>query len=218
MLTREQIEEYRKWLAPNNVYHQGNDLCDMALAYLDAQASGAQSGTAAACQWVATSERLPELNVEVLVAFKETTLPATAQRVCFRTTAPGEYEWLWPKENDMDGEPLTVTHWMPLPAAPSEHERQQPASGTDDLSTEEAQLHERITDGTLAAANHTLRCEKERLQAALTELVRLKDLKERWTRETEVDFVWISESAREDCVTNQPLAWQAAREALKGSE
>lgn len=71
-----------------------------------------------AAQWRSVDDELPPLNTEVLVAFDTRPLPATAQ-LCMHK---GMRQWMWPSENDpTEGEePVSVTHWMPLPDHPHE--------------------------------------------------------------------------------------------------
>lgn len=75
-------------------------------------------------QWVSVTERLPEKNTEVLIAFAENTLPSTGQ---FTGSAKDHDGWCYPKENELwpgehpdfpDGGWPTVTHWRDLPAPP----------------------------------------------------------------------------------------------------
>lgn len=69
-------------------------------------------------RWRSVEDELPPMNTEVLVAFDTRPLPATAQL----TMHKGMRQWLWPAENDAtEGEePVSVTHWMPLPDHPNE--------------------------------------------------------------------------------------------------
>lgn len=69
-------------------------------------------------EWISTNDSLPQFNTEVLIAFKDSSLPATAQLVR-KAGNPGEVEWLYPHENRGDGYDWTVTHWMPLPDVPA---------------------------------------------------------------------------------------------------
>lgn len=65
-------------------------------------------------QWISVDERKPEKNIEVLIAFRDVTLPATGQY----TASPHDtWGWCFPKENDPE-DTGPITHWMPLPAAP----------------------------------------------------------------------------------------------------
>lgn len=84
------------------------------------QPPGATLEPGARSQWISVDERLPELHTEVLIAFAESSLPATGQ-LDRKRRHPGEYEWLYPAENgnwhsDSD---WTVTHWMELPEHPT---------------------------------------------------------------------------------------------------
>lgn len=66
--------------------------------------------------WVRVEDRMPEKNVEVLIAFRDTPLPATGQY----TASPHDtWGWCFPKENDPE-ETGPVIAWMPLPEHPSE--------------------------------------------------------------------------------------------------
>lgn len=80
-------------------------------AALAAQAApaGAQDG------WIDVNDRKPEKNVEVLLAFRDTPLPATGQ---YTASDQDTWGWCFPKENDPD-ECGPVTHWQPLPEHPT---------------------------------------------------------------------------------------------------
>lgn len=71
-------------------------------------------------QWVPVSERLPDRNVEVLVAFGGISIPATGQYTgSSKDRDPNG--WCYPAENNGtcdDGSDPVVTHWMPLPDPP----------------------------------------------------------------------------------------------------
>jgi hypothetical protein len=56
--------------------------------------------------WIPVSERLPEVHSPVLVSITESRYPTVA-------TMSLDGEWLFG-----EGYPVTVTHWMPLPAPP----------------------------------------------------------------------------------------------------
>lgn len=70
-------------------------------------------------QWISVEERLPPINTEVLVAFDGISLASTGQYTGHPKDKGG---WCYPSENygtcDDGGDPK-VTHWMPLPSAPS---------------------------------------------------------------------------------------------------
>lgn len=100
-------------------------LRDLAAAFFVAGIAAAQSAPAPQAQpltevrWIPVSERLPEKFVEVIVAFKETSLPSTGQYTASEHDHDG---WCFPSEN-RDWSTLewpTVTHWMPLPDHPNE--------------------------------------------------------------------------------------------------
>ena len=121
-LTREQIEGLRPTKQRTDHWHsmteaQADALCDMALSALKSERGA---------DWISVEQRLPEFNTEVLVAFNETTMPATAQLVRI-ANQPGVTEWLYPAENNMDECP-TVSHWLPLPLHPSEKLAARPAA------------------------------------------------------------------------------------------
>jgi len=63
--------------------------------------------------WIPVTERLPEPNIEVLVAFADDTIPGTSQWC--RVKSPNIMGWLNVHENRHK----IVTHWMPLPSAPT---------------------------------------------------------------------------------------------------
>jgi len=65
--------------------------------------------------WISVDDRLPTQNVEVLIAFRDSSLPATGQYTASRRDMWG---WCFPSENDPD-ETGPITHWMPLPPAPA---------------------------------------------------------------------------------------------------
>ena len=74
--------------------------------------------------WISVDERLPEKNTEVLICFAELSIPSTGQ---YTASALDHEGWCYPQENRLwpgehpdfeDGGSPTVTHWMPLPAAP----------------------------------------------------------------------------------------------------
>jgi len=68
--------------------------------------------------WISVEDRLPEKFTEVLIAFEESTLPATGQYTGHASDPDG---WSYPWENHGDRfECWTVTHWMELPATPKE--------------------------------------------------------------------------------------------------
>lgn len=72
-------------------------------------------------RWIPVEERLPPINTEVLVAFDAISIAATGQY----SGSPRDLDrggWCYPSENSGtcdDGSDPKVTHWMPLPAAPS---------------------------------------------------------------------------------------------------
>ena len=59
-------------------------------------------------RWIPVTERLPEVRSPVLVSITESRYPTVA-------TMSLDGEWLF-----REGDPVTVTHWMPLPALPTE--------------------------------------------------------------------------------------------------
>lgn len=80
--------------------------------------------TAQAEGWISVDERLPEKNTEVLICFAELSIPSTGR---YTASALDHEGWCYPRENHLwpgerpdfeDGGLPTVTHWMPLPAAP----------------------------------------------------------------------------------------------------
>lgn len=62
-------------------------------------------------EWISVKDRMPEPNIEVLVAFEDDTVPGCSQWTKVRPSAMG---WLGPAENKNK----VITHWMPLPKAP----------------------------------------------------------------------------------------------------
>lgn len=65
--------------------------------------------------WIRVDERNPEKNVEVLIAFRDTPLPATGQY----TASPHDtWGWSFPAENDPD-DTGPIIAWQPLPEHPS---------------------------------------------------------------------------------------------------
>lgn len=85
---------------------------------LSASAGSTDACSAALRSWVSVEERLPEKFTEVLIAFKDCTLPATGQYTGNLRDSPEG--WCYPAENHGDGFDWTVTHWMPLPLTPKE--------------------------------------------------------------------------------------------------
>ena len=80
--------------------------------------------TAQAEGWINVKDRLPEKNTEVLICFAELSIPSTGR---YTASALDHEGWCYPQENHLwpgerpdfeDGGSPTVTHWMPLPAAP----------------------------------------------------------------------------------------------------
>jgi len=70
--------------------------------------------------WVSVTERLPEKNTEVLIAFAgQNTLCSTGQ---YTGSSNDVHGWCYPWENrgatDSGDDPV-VTHWMPLPTVPA---------------------------------------------------------------------------------------------------
>ena len=55
----------------------------------------------------------------------------------------------------------------------------------------------------------------DKVRAALAELVECKELKARWSFESGAGLTWKSFEAKAEYERRQPLAWKAAREALK---
>ena len=75
---------------------------------------GIAAAIEAAPKWIPVAERLPQKFEEVLIAFRDTPLPATGQY----TASPHDtWGWCFPKENDPEYTG-PITHWMPLPASP----------------------------------------------------------------------------------------------------
>ncbi len=64
-------------------------------------------------RWIPVSKRLPEPNIEVLVAFENDTVAGTSQWT--RVKSPDIMGWLGPAEN----KGKVITHWMPLPSPPN---------------------------------------------------------------------------------------------------
>jgi hypothetical protein len=73
-----------------------------------------------ALRWIPITERLPEKNTEVLIAFAgQCAIPATGQ---YTGSAFDSHGWCYPAENRgsaNDGEDPVVTHWMALPEVPN---------------------------------------------------------------------------------------------------
>ena len=74
--------------------------------------------------WISVKDRLPEKNTEVLICFAELSIPSTGR---YTASALDHEGWRYPQENHIwpgehpdfeDGGSPTVTHWMPLLAAP----------------------------------------------------------------------------------------------------
>ena len=76
-------------------------------------------------EWISVEERLPEPNVNCLVAAKvgnRMVVDLGSREWCFdyRTM---EQSYVWSIMNDWDeGEGCEITHWMPLPEPPKEGE------------------------------------------------------------------------------------------------
>ncbi len=64
--------------------------------------------------WISCAAKLPPKFEEVLIAFRDSSLPATGQYTESERDNDG---WCYPSENDPD-EVGPVTHWMPLPVGP----------------------------------------------------------------------------------------------------
>lgn len=113
------------YLTPERLARQWCAVCVVDQSNLPAQLAGAAPQPAVAAGWVSVKDRLPDKNVEVLIFFKQSSLPSTGQYTglamdpdgwCYPTEAK-----LWPGESEEmpDGGYPTVTHWQPLPPAPS---------------------------------------------------------------------------------------------------
>ena len=94
------------------------EIADAVLALLAAPPTAQAEG------WVSVKDRLPEKNTEVLICFAELAIPSTGR---YTASALDHEGWCYPQENHIwpgehpdfeDGGSPTVTHWMPLPAAP----------------------------------------------------------------------------------------------------
>lgn len=68
----------------------------------------------APARWINADERKPPKNVEVLIAFRDSPLPATGQ---YTASDRDTWGWSFPAENDPD-DCGPITHWMPLPEHP----------------------------------------------------------------------------------------------------
>jgi hypothetical protein len=64
--------------------------------------------------WIDVNDRIPEPNNEVLVALEDCPIPSTGQWT--KVNKKGMMGWLLPGEVQENG---AVTHWMPLPNAPT---------------------------------------------------------------------------------------------------
>ena len=97
--------------------HAGVDLSEFAHQQLFPRAALTSTVAAASPEsaWVSVDVQLPPKFTEVLVAFKDCSLPACAQYTDNRSDIDG---WCYPKENHGDGFDWTITHWMPLPELP----------------------------------------------------------------------------------------------------
>lgn len=78
--------------------------------------------------WISVKDRLPEKNTKVLICFAELSIPSTGW---YTASALDHEGWCYPQENHLwpgehpdfeDGGSPTVTHWMPLPPAPTSAE------------------------------------------------------------------------------------------------
>ena len=94
------------------------EIADAVLALLAAPPTAQAEG------WISVKDRLPEKNTEVLICFAELSIPSTGK---YTASALDHEGWCYPQENRLwpgehpdfeDGGSPTVTHWMPLPAAP----------------------------------------------------------------------------------------------------
>lgn len=65
--------------------------------------------------WINAETQKPPLNTEVLIAFRDSSLPATGQ---YTASVYDTWGWCFPGENDPE-ETGPITHWMPLPPPPS---------------------------------------------------------------------------------------------------
>lgn len=75
------------------------------------------------CEWVSVTERLPAKYVEVLIAFRGSSLASTGQYTGLKRDPGG---WSYPSENGGDATDWTVTHWSPLPDVPAKRATTQP--------------------------------------------------------------------------------------------
>ena len=94
------------------------EIADAVLALLAAPPTAQAEG------WISVKDRLPEKNTEVLICFAELSIPSTGR---YTASALDHEGWCYPQENHIwpgehpdfeDGGSPTVTHRMPLPAAP----------------------------------------------------------------------------------------------------
>lgn len=65
--------------------------------------------------WISVDERMPPKFEEVLIAFRDVSLPATGQ---YTASSHDTWGWCFPSENDPE-DTGPITHWMPIPEHPA---------------------------------------------------------------------------------------------------
>ena len=118
MNKEKQIEEMAKVMANGRFVAPNNNQIRLFIGEAE---SLYNAGYRKQSEWISVEERLPEPNVNCLVAAKvgnRMVVDLGSREWCFdyRTM---EHSYVWSIMNDWDeGEGCEITHWMPLPEAP----------------------------------------------------------------------------------------------------
>lgn len=118
MNKEKQIEEMAKVMANGRFVEPNNN---QIRTFIGEAESLYNAGYRKQSEWISVEERLPEPNVNCLVAAKvgnRMVVDLGSREWCFdyRTM---EHSYVWSIMNDWDeGEGCEITHWMPLPEAP----------------------------------------------------------------------------------------------------
>ena len=103
MLTDQELQRLR---------NQANE-CEQAADEIVELRAERDALLASAPRWIACSERMPESDRQVIVYFSDCFTDGQVWQDCWSGEIGGEWD------SRSDGEHRAVTHWMPLPEAPS---------------------------------------------------------------------------------------------------